>query len=429
MIRHKQISMHRLVLSLSDALDYVCPKIADHQHRVTYIALSIAKQLGFSRMDLEDLFLGAALHDIGMIHAGNKVDNLLEPQSEQNDWHTETGYELLRCHELFTQAAPIIRHHHTPWNHGCGSHWNEEPIPIGSHIIHLADWIDQSINPKVNILHQSEDLISRICRKKHDEFHPDCVEAFLALAPTESFWLDCISHRMYSVLMQILDETLVQATDDTIQSIAVIFARMVDAMSRWTATHTAGVTATAVALADFMRFSLREQIYMRTAGLLHDLGKLSVPSHILDKPGPLTEQEWAWVKCHTYHTFRILETTGFPQQIIEWAAFHHERLDGKGYPFQHKGKNLTLGSRILAVADTYTALAEDRPYRAGVPPKKAVEIMFSMAVNGALDGDVVSMLERNLDRINHSRRQEQNLYAERQEILTAITSLEKALVP
>jgi putative nucleotidyltransferase with HDIG domain len=252
------------------------------------------------------------------------------------------------------------------------------------------------------------------------------VEAFLATAQTESFWMDCVSPRIYALLLQFLDEPLVDATDQTIQDIAVIFARLVDAMSRWTATHTAGVTATAVALGEVMRLSLREQIFMRTAGLLHDLGKLSVPPSILDKPGPLTSQEWALIKGHTYHTFRILETTGFPQQITEWAAFHHERMDGNGYPFHHKGKNLTLGSRILAVADTYTALAEHRPYREGVAPKGAMDILYRMAKNGALDGDVVSTLDQHLDQIDHNRSLDQALYAERQELLTAIMSVEKA---
>ena len=119
----------------------------------------------------------------------------------------------------------------------------------------------------------------------------------------------------------------------TLGPIAEVFARIVDSASPWTAVHSAGVAATAVALAERLNFSPRELHLMRAAGYLHDLGKLSTPTQILDKPGKLTENEYAAVRAHTYHTYRILDTIGGMPQICEWAAFHHERLDGNGYPF------------------------------------------------------------------------------------------------
>ncbi len=90
---------------------------------------------------------------------------------------------------------------------------------------------------------------------------------------------------------------------------------------------------------------------MRAADYLHDVGKLTIPSRILDKPGKLTREEMEIMRGHTYHTFHILNNGGSMPQVAEWAAFHHERLDGTGYPFHHGGKNLTLGARIMAVAD------------------------------------------------------------------------------
>ena len=111
---------------------------------------------------------------------------------------------------------------------------------------------------------------------------------------------------------------------------------------------------------------------MRAAGYLHDLGKIAVPSRILDKPAPPSQHEWAVLREHTYHTFRVLDTIGGMPQISEWAAFHHERLDGTGYPFGHEGKDLTLGARIMAVADIFTAVTEDRPYRAALCEEDAM---------------------------------------------------------
>jgi len=154
---------------------------------------------------------------------------------------------------------------------------------------------------------------------------------------------------------------------------------------------------------------------MQAAGYLHDLGKISVPSEILDKQGKPTEAEWAILQGHTYYTFRILETIGGMPQVSEWAAFHHERLDGKGYPFGHTAKDLTLGTRIMAVADTTTALLEDRPYRKSMSDQKAIRILRKLAADGALDGDVLDVLLRDFDPIHAVCQEEQAAYAVKQQ--------------
>ena len=123
------------------------------------------------------------------------------------------------------------------------------------------------------------------------------------------------------------------------------------------------------------------------------------------------------MKGHTYHTFHILNTIGGMPQMSEWAAFHHERLDGKGYPFWHEAKDLTLGARIMAVADIFTAITEDRPYREGMPCEKVVSILDNQVQNGALDGDVVSVLKDDYDTIDGTRQQEQAEYREKQDRL------------
>ena len=94
------------------------------------------------------------------------------------------------------------------------------------------------------------------------------------------------------------------------------------------------------------------------------------------------------IKGHTYHTFRILHTIGGMPRITEWAAFHHEWLDGNGYPFRHEGKDLTLGARIMAVADVFTAITEDRPYRKGMAREDVLSVLNEQAQGTVLDGDV-----------------------------------------
>jgi HD-GYP domain-containing protein (c-di-GMP phosphodiesterase class II) len=146
---------------------------------------------------------------------------------------------------------------------------------------------------------------------------------------------------------------------------------------------------------------------MRIAGYMHDLGKLAVPAEILDKPARLNRGEYDVVRHHTFYTYRILEPIAPLRTINAWAAFHHERLDGSGYPFHLKGKDLPLGSQIMAVADVFTALAEDRPYRAGMKRSAALKILDGMTAAAALNGEVVAMLRKHYDELDAVRVQAQ----------------------
>ncbi|HDH02592.1 MAG TPA: HD domain-containing protein, partial [Nitrospirae bacterium] len=124
---------------------------------------------------------------------------------------------------------------------------------------------------------------------------------------------------------------------------------------------------------------------------------------ILEKEARLTTEEIRVIKSHTFHTYRILEHISALDIINAWGSFHHERIDGAGYPFHHEGRDLSLGSRIMAVADVFTAITEDRPYRKGMSKDKATAVLRQMADDMALDSSIVSLLFHNFDEINSFR--------------------------
>jgi len=418
MIINPQVPLHRLILSLSDALDCVHPLIAKHQLRVAYIATSVGRQLGLTGQDLLDLFHAGALHDIGLVRVEDKKKAMENQELERIGWHAEAGARVLQDNPFFAGAALAVRYHHTAWLM-CRDHEHDgKCLPLGCHVLALADATDRFIDRKSPVLVQRQRVQRRIIEQSGKQFHPDCVSAFQAVTEPESFWLDCISERVYNVLLRQVDWPTLTVDAVTLQPIGETFARVVDAKSPWTATHTAGVATSATALAERAGFSQRELQIMKVAGYLHDLGKLTVSGDILDKPGKLDQDEWAVMKGHTYHTFRILETIGGLEQMNEWASFHHERLDGTGYPFRHRGDDLTLGARIMAVADVFTALTEDRPYRAGMDRDKTLEILRKLVDSGGLDGDVFATLVRHYDDIDATRRQKQDEYRQTQEVLT-----------
>jgi HD-GYP domain-containing protein (c-di-GMP phosphodiesterase class II)/HAMP domain-containing protein len=142
-------------------------------------------------------------------------------------------------------------------------------------------------------------------------------------------------------------------------------ARAVDANSHWTAGHSERVTALSLNMGRVMALSKKELELLHRAGLLHDLGKIGVPGFILDKPGKLTDEEYAIIKEHPGKGALILEPIPAFREAVPLVAQHHERFNRSGYPLGLAGPDITLGARILAVADVYDALISDRPYRQG----------------------------------------------------------------
>jgi len=152
-------------------------------------------------------------------------------------------------------------------------------------------------------------------------------------------------------------------------------------------------------LAQYHGFTDQEKEEIRVAGFLHDLGKLAIPNSILEKTKELTKKEFNIIKQHPYLTYSILNTIGGLNNITEWAAFHHEKLDGSGYPFHISANRISLGSRILTVADIFTALTEDRPYRRSLNQKEIKEILKSKVKINNIDQNIVDILLKNYEDI------------------------------
>ena len=126
------------------------------------------------------------------------------------------------------------------------------------------------------------------------------------------------------------------------------------------------------------------------AGALHDIGKVAIRNEFLEKPGRLTNEEFAAMKHHAAYTYYILSGINDFDEIRDWASFHHERLDGSGYPFGKSASDLNTQERIMACVDIYQALIENRPYKQGISHEKACEILRDMAEKGWIDSDIVT---------------------------------------
>lgn len=162
-----------------------------------------------------------------------------------------------------------------------------------------------------------------------------------------------------------------------------------DAKDSYTSGHSERVASIAKEIAEQLGLSSQacEQVYV--AGLLHDIGKIGVPDHVLQKPDHLTDQEYAIIQQHPVVGYNILNHVPSFEQVLPGVLHHHETFDGRGYPHRLKGEAIPLDARILAVADAYDAMTSARPYRAGMPVEKA-EAILSRGAGAQWDAAVVN---------------------------------------
>jgi response regulator RpfG family c-di-GMP phosphodiesterase len=151
------------------------------------------------------------------------------------------------------------------------------------------------------------------------------------------------------------------------------WSRAIELRDRETKGHTQRVTELTMRVARTMALTPEELVNIRRGALLHDIGKLGVPDHILHKPGPLDESEWKIMQQHPLFAYNMIFPIEYLRSALDIPCYHHERWDGSGYPYGLKGTQIPLAARIFALADVYDALSSDRPYRAAWPKERVLE--------------------------------------------------------
>jgi putative two-component system response regulator len=189
-----------------------------------------------------------------------------------------------------------------------------------------------------------------------------------------------------------------RATDSLEDATAVIssLANAIEGRDAYTRGHVERVGTYAVGIGQRIGLSPDELSALRIGGVVHDIGKVAVPDHILNKPGRLTEVEMELVKRHPIVGYDILQPLRTFRTVLPVVRWHHERPNGKGYPDGLAGQQLPLLPRIVAVADVFDALSTARSYRPAFPPAKCRETMINAAAQGDLDASLVAIFLQTL---------------------------------
>ena len=391
-----------LLAACSYALDCVEAELVHvstkHAKRVAYMSVCTAEQLGISGESLQDLAACALLHDNALTqYIQEELHNNIEQIEVASKLpglglHCSLGENNIKELPFHTDVQNVILYHHENANGSgpFGKTWQE--VPVFSRIIHLCDLLDLTCCSKsitAESWKKATDLLAKIKGTIVDE---ESTDAFLRAFSEKQFLMlgeDSFEKDLWEKVPRIKQEL----SFTQIKQLAEFFARIVDYKSPFTSTHSIGVAEDAERLSRYMGFDEETVQKMYLAGALHDIGKVAVGNEILEKPGRLTEDEFAVMKHHAAYTYYILSGIDDFDEIRDWAAFHHERLDGTGYPFGKTATELNTQERMMACIDIYQALTESRPYKQGMSHEKACEILRDMADKGWLDGTIVKQVE------------------------------------
>lgn len=311
----------------------------------------------------------------------------------------DRGASILGKLGMGEAAAQAVRSLDEHWDGGgYPDRAQREQIPLLARICAVAQHLDVFSSGR-----GVDKAIETLQQRSGTWFDPQLVRVAVSLHRRGALWANCApTDSQDDTRRAVLDldagrKHRLEA--GRIDEICEAFADVVDAKSHFTFRHSMGVAEAAFGIATDLHLSPDRAQLVRRAALLHDIGKLSVPNTVLDKNGKLSDKEWETVHRHPGITRSILERVGPFREMAVIAGEHHEKLDGSGYPNRLMAPDLSLESRIIAVADVYSALSEDRPYRASLDLDEIVSIMTKL-VPDKLDPDCFDALVRTISSNN-----------------------------
>ncbi|WP_263373176.1 HD-GYP domain-containing protein [Granulicella aggregans] len=425
------IDMPEIISALSFALDLTEGAVAGHALRSCVLGMRIAGEAKLNEFQQSDLYFALLLKDVGCssnsarmcqivgggddraVKAGVKLEDWTQPgkpklstlklmwnnvlpdgnalervlriaqigrtQHKNNEemigLRCDRGAKIVTKIGLGQATAEAVRCLDEHWDGtGYPNGWRGERIPLLARIAAVAQHLDVFATEK-----GTEQAILVLEERSGKWFDPELVRVAVSLHKRGKLWLNCLAgdsegSTRDTVLAYQPSDTLPLGSDK-IDNICEAFSDVVDAKSPFTSRHSMGVAEAALTIANSMGLSADRTKLIHRAALLHDLGKLRVPNSILDKPSKLTNEEFTVVKEHPALTQQILERIPSFRLMAQIAGAHHEKLDGTGYPNDLSAAELSLESRIIAVADVYAALSEERPYRESLDLGRVSAIM------------------------------------------------------
>ena len=446
------IRLSDVISALSAALDLTEGQPMGHAMRSCLVGMRIADELQLSEQDRSDLYYALLLKDAGCSTNSARMHQILgsddiraKREVKFEDWtrpsisglkyllrnvlpgksfsrrllksivlgaeqkknnaevigaRCERGADIARKIGFSEATAQAIRSLDEHWSgSGYPEHKRGEEIPLLARIMNVSQTVEVFANGR-----NPEAAVEIISERSGRWFDPEIARVVRTFKADDLLWEQFFSKDMRQYVMRMEPGVALQASQERIDNICDAFADIIDTKSPYTYNHSLGVANAAVEIAGGLGLSDQTVQFVRRAGLLHDIGKLSVSNAILEKPGKLDENEWDAMKMHPVYTKVIVQMISGFENLGFIAAAHHERLDGKGYPEGLPAEKLPLTARILCVADVYQALTEKRPYRESLPRNVVLEMMEKDSAT-RLDPRCLDALKQNSSKPTTAKKQ------------------------
>jgi HD-GYP domain-containing protein (c-di-GMP phosphodiesterase class II) len=390
-----QISKVKFFNSLSIAADIFERIRVGHCRRVAYTSVRLSSYMKLPIDDVCKIYYAAILHDVGIGFAYNEAtERIKDVESSAHEIH---GKSIVMEFLNDIQIGDAVYAHHENWNGTGPFAFSGDTIPLFAQIIRISDYIDNHFDKSLSYSDSKIEVRKMIAQENGKLFSEEITEAFLIMSEAEGYWLDYKNENINFEFrkIELYDKSTLEL--DQLIKICSVYGRMVDEKSIYTLNHSKCIAESMLGVSKLKGLSETLQKKAYISGLIHDLGKATVISSVINKPGPLTIEERNHVNSHPYYTRLILESIPGFEDITQWAANHHELLNGKGYPNRKNGDDLDYFSRLLTVCDIYQALSEDRSYRKAMSTEKAWDTLCEMRDDDMLCPEACSDLKNYID--------------------------------
>ena len=376
--------IHNAARIIERSMNKIDPRLMHHGKRVGYFLYRVLRNHSYTEAQLRDIALLGVLHDVGAFKT-EELDKLVHFETEDVWGHSIYGYLFLKYFSPMHELAPVLLYHHANVAESATLTAEQQKLALLAHLCDRADLFYLAVGDLDGFAEYLESV-------RDEMFTGEVIDLFLSAKIDKAQWMQVNKDADFE---RVLYETPMG------EEAALAFMRMVvysvDFRSPQTLFHTFALTLVARKLAEILNMPEGEVKRIETAALLHDIGKMGTPLHILEATGKLSAEDFAIMRKHVEVSAEIL-TGCVDDEMLAMAVNHHERMDGKGYPNLLIMAERPIADRLMAVSDVLSALWGSRSYKNAFPKERVLGILAEMR-GGHLDADLVDTAVAHYDEL------------------------------
>ncbi|MBI5555469.1 MAG: HD domain-containing protein [Elusimicrobia bacterium] len=387
-------SFSQIINALSQIIAWENHQRIFHAWRVAVLATEVARKI--TPEDTSQVFYASLLYDVGTVSIDETSLKKLSLDQQRTHpvilEHPVKGSKIVQEIPGLEQAAEIIMDHHERWDgNGYPHRKRDDEINFGAQCLRIAEAYDFYLqdNPQLDY----DQTMKQLGEQKNKEFCASVYEAFGEVLAHNQYCREinrdeCLEEVIME-LQQELPPLQFQSKSDVIGVTLRVFARVIDAKHRYTSGHSQRVSQYSILLVEALHLDHDEVSRIKWASLLHDAGKVAIPQYILNKPGPLSEEEYDLVKRHPEITAEIIKYIDIFKNLVAVVRHHHEHFNGQGYPDKLETEQIPYLARVITLADAFDAMTSPRPYQRMKTIQEALTELERQKGN-QFDGEIIT---------------------------------------